>query len=690
MHLVLCIHNHQPVGNMDFILEEAYSRSYLPFFEVLKEFPDIKINLHFSGYLFSWLCEKKPEYVALLKDLKDRGQLEIISGGMYEPVLSLIPEDDGVDQIRIHADLMESVFGGRPEGMWLAERVYEPQLPGVLKRAGISYTLVDDNHFKGIGMKEEDLYGYFITEYEGERVFIFPGLEALRYAIPFKAIEKVDDYFRGVEAKGGDLAVFGDDGEKFGLWPGTYSSVYEEGWLRAFFSYLTENRDWLKTVTFGEYLSKEPPKGLVYLDCASYKEMGEWCLPASLTGGYGNRLNSPDEKDQAFLKGGYFKHFLVKYPEGNDMHKKMLNLSRRAGRNGEARNHVFMGQANDSYWHGVFGGLYLPHLRGAVYTHLIEAEKHLDPDGPFVEGWAEDVNMDGKKEALLNNSRLKAYFLPQEGGVLYELDYKPSSTNVMATLQRRYEGYHDKIKDALLAGTEDGTKTIHDMVLAKEEGLERFLHYDWYRRASLVDHVMGKDVTFEAFYNASYIEPGDFVREPYKYAMESEKGSALLSMKRDGHFWKGGRGIPLSVSKKILLREGTAHADIDYTIEGEVAEPFLFGIEFNFSFLGSGGDRYLETADERLPLTTNGILEPSRRVLFHDPYQNVEVSLGFDLPFAVWTFPVEVVSLSEHGFERNYQSTMIMPVWQIDLTKGTLAIHLRLDFDQPAAGKTAI
>jgi alpha-amylase len=663
---------------MDFILEDAYKGAYLPFFEVLKDFRDIKINLHFSGFLFSWLCEKKPEYISLLKSLKNQGQIEIVSGGMYEPVLSLISEDDGCNQIKMHIDLMEEVFGDKPKGLWLTERVYEPHIPRTLNKAGITHTLVDDNHFKAVGLKEDDLFGYYVTEHEGHKLAIFPGLEFLRYSIPFKPIEVLDNYLKEADKKGHDLAVFGDDGEKFGLWPGTKKSVYEEGWLKGFFEYLTENQDWLKTVTFSEYLADKPPKGPIYLDCQSYKEMGEWCLPPTLSKQYAAAISSQNPDKITLLKGGYFKNFLIKYPESNDMHKKMLAVTKQANNNPEAKKHVYMAQCNDSYWHGVFGGLYLPHLRASVYGHLIEAEKRLDPEKAFVEGKIEDVNLDGVDEAVLVNNFIKAYFCLKEGGSLYELDYKPATTNVMANLCRRYEGYHDQITMASVNDVADGTKTIHDMFVAKEEGLERFLHYDWYRRASLVDHVMGKDVTWESFYRCQYYEPGDFVKEPYLAALKKEKKTASLSMKREGRVWMGGKRVPLTIEKTIRMNVDEAALYVDYLIDGDVKETFLFGVEFNFSFLGSGGDRYMDMGTGKLPLTSKGIYGPSQKILLFDPYQKVAPVIEFDRPISIWTFPVEVVSLSETGFERNYQSTMCMPVWEVDLTAGPRKIHIKL------------
>ena len=68
------------------------------------------------------------------------------------------------------------------------------------------------------------------------------------------------------------------------------------------------------------------------------------------------------------------------------MHKRMVMVSRKVhealdaqgtkSSDGAVRmlDHLYQSQCNDSYWHGVFGGLYLPHLRSAVYEHLIQAE----------------------------------------------------------------------------------------------------------------------------------------------------------------------------------------------------------------------------------------------------------------------------------------------------------------------------
>ena len=105
--------------------------------------------------------------------------MEIVGGGFYEPILVVIPSEDRLEQITRLAGYIEKHFGRRPKGAWLAERVWEPQLPSSLGAAGVEYTLVDDNHFLGAGFELEQLFGYFTAEDQCHSVKVLPGLESI-------------------------------------------------------------------------------------------------------------------------------------------------------------------------------------------------------------------------------------------------------------------------------------------------------------------------------------------------------------------------------------------------------------------------------------------------------------------------------------------------------------------------------
>ena len=141
------IHNHQPVGNFDHVFEELYQNCYRPYLEVLRDFPRLKTSVHFTGPLLEWIKINHPDLLKQIKDMVAEGRLEIISGGFYEPLLSFIPEEDAIGQIRMMNDFIQTEFNFSPRVLWLAERIWNPDLPRIISAAGLEYTILDDTHF---------------------------------------------------------------------------------------------------------------------------------------------------------------------------------------------------------------------------------------------------------------------------------------------------------------------------------------------------------------------------------------------------------------------------------------------------------------------------------------------------------------------------------------------------------------
>ena len=233
--LALCfgVHNHQPVGNFEHVLHEATERSYRPFLERLERRPEVRLTTHWTGSLLEWVREHAASTFDLLGTLVARGQVELLTGGYFEPILAILPDHDKRGQIERLTAFIKAHFGVRPRGMWLAERVWEPHLPRSLREAGVEYVLVDDSHFALAGLDPDDLGGYFLTEEQGSVLAVFPISYRLRYLIPFREVDETLEYL--AERRGTVPALtMVDDGEKFGVWPETYAHVYERGWLDSF------------------------------------------------------------------------------------------------------------------------------------------------------------------------------------------------------------------------------------------------------------------------------------------------------------------------------------------------------------------------------------------------------------------------------------------------------------------------
>jgi len=701
------IHNHQPVGNFDHVFEDAYRKCYFPFIELLESFPRIKVTLHNTGILWDWIAEHHPEYFEYIDRLLEAGQLELLSGSYYEPILPAIADSHKIGQIRKLSDFLVQRFGAKVRGMWLAERVWEPHLTKTIAECGLEFTILDDTHFRWAGLTEDQLNGFFITEEQHHRLKLFPISKELRYAIPFLEVPKVFDILKRLaESAPGQLAVYADDGEKFGGWPDTYKLCYEEKWLAEFFDQVSRSADWLKMRFFSETIDTLEPNGRVYLPTASYAEMGQWSLPPAGFRHYEelekHLKNSGLWENYGYLvRGGFWRNFLSKYPESNNMHKKMYRVAGKIEqvaaktadidqqKLAQATDLLYQGQCNCPYWHGVFGGLYLNHLRYATYNRFIRAERIADElAGPVKNGRIDviDFDDDGHDEVIMETDWLNAYIAPRRGGSLFELDLKNKGLNLLDTMTRREEGYHKKLTEQNNPGNSEG-KSIHDRVEVKEQGLEKYLIYDWHRRVSLVDHIMSSQTAFDEFAGNKYAEQGDFILEPFAYKTGKSRTKISLILNRNGHIYRSEGTVGLKLTKQIDLLIFQPALDIHYTLANpsEVELEFLLGVEFNWAMLaGDAPDRYYRLDDEGIEkprLNSKGESPEIDNFGIIDEYHKLDINITLSQPCRLWRFPIETVSLSEYGFERVYQSSVTCPCFPISLAPGeskALKFEIRL------------
>src|SRR3990167_1899727 len=82
-------------------------------------------------------------------------------------------------------------FGRRADGLWLTERVWEPDLSATVARAGLRYTIVDVNQFEAAkpwlpsDLQLEDgtfwdVFGSYTTDSPGASIRVFPSSARLR------------------------------------------------------------------------------------------------------------------------------------------------------------------------------------------------------------------------------------------------------------------------------------------------------------------------------------------------------------------------------------------------------------------------------------------------------------------------------------------------------------------------------
>ncbi|MDR3233889.1 MAG: DUF1926 domain-containing protein [Planctomycetaceae bacterium] len=714
VRFIFAVHNHQPVGNFGNILEETYQRSYLPFLDVFEGYTHLKIALHTSGCLLERLAEEHPDYLDRIAALVKQHRIEIIGGPFFEPILAMIPGRDRLGQIAMYSEYLKKRFGADIAGLWIPERVWEQSYVRDLADAGMQYTILDDSHLKFAGVPENRLYRHYLSEDDGRTFNVFPGSEKLRYLIPFGRVEDSIAYFRNIAETVNDDAVLvhADDGEKFGSWPETYRHVYEEKWLHRFFDALCENSSWLRTTTPSEALTATEPLGKIYIPDGSYREMTEWVLAPEQQNEL-EQLRKDIQNDsrfpviKQFLRGGFWRNFKVRYPESDEMYCRMMSVSTRLNKAVAegfcgadidlATESLYRSQCNCGYWHGAFGGVYLPHLRNAVYRELIKADNLIDAATQRKTTWVEsltaDFTFDSKNEVRLTNDKLNLLVLPHRGGTLYELDIKTIEHNLSATLTRKPEAYHQKL---LRRYAPDAPQEERKMI-CKQEGLERRLQYDPYPRKSLIDLFYDYDTDFDAVRQQRVGQHGGFVQAEYNAVVRKNPGKIQILLSREAEAY----GTPIRIDKAVTVSESSSVVRIAYRLSRLPKDYHIhFAVEFNFAGMPGGtDDRYFYTGDKRCTggntdstgrrlgnLSTNLDLTGGRELALCDEWLGLDVTLSANRPTDFYAFPIETVSQSVEGFELVHQSVVVEPHWRfVADAGGVFDVEMSLHLDTAAA-----
>jgi alpha-amylase len=496
----------------------------------------------------------------------------------------------------------------------------------------------------------------------------------------------------------------GDDLEKFGAWPGTHDHCYRDGWLEKFFSVLGANREWLGVTLPREYLAAHPPLGRADLPTASYPEMMEWVLPTQAR----ERFHRVQQEFtvradvQQFLRGGFWRGFFSKYAEANLLHKKMLYVAGRvrrvarpsakgtpaAKKLAEAKTHLLRAQCNDAYWHGVFGGLYSPHLRTELWHELIRAETiadSLDRAAGVEKAEQLDFDADGAEEIYVTSKHGAALLKPADGGAIAALDFRPQAVALVNSLERRLEAYHGRLKDA--GKQQEGLASIHDQTRVKEEGLEHHLKYDrWPRHAfrlllfppwKMASEHAALTLEESALFAAGHYAAKSVSPERVELRAEGPLIAPMPDQPADPS---------LRAVKTFTFGDTRAGFDVGCSIELSYAGPeplkLLVGLEIVLNFLAPDApDRYFESAaSERHPLRWTGVM-PAPKMRVVDEWRGLAVALDAPRASQFWIAPIETVSESEEGFERVYQGSQIMAVWPAEVGSKTpwkAALNLRV------------
>jgi 4-alpha-glucanotransferase len=696
VRLVLALHFHQPVGNFDTVFEDAVRLAYKPIVEHFERHPGVRAAFHVSGCLLEWLERHDRGILDRIVALVGAGQVEPLGGGFYEPILPVIPRADALDQLARLSSWWRRRAGVRPRGAWIAERVWEPALAVLLADAGIDYTILDDQHLRFAGLLDPRFHGVFVTERAARPVIFFPSDFTLRYMIPFKPVETLREHLASAASTLGDdggpgpILTYGDDAEKFGLWPDTHAWVYGEGWLEKFFALLEDPTGPAEALAPRDALATRPQARKVHVPNASYTEMLEWALPAASVPPYASVRAAAVEREgaevaRAFVRGSLWDMFLARYPESDHLHKHVLWTSRRAralpaGTRARATaiGAALRAECNCPYWHGLFGGIYYAHLRHALYQAVLEADAVLAArDKKEVAVVAADIDGDLEEEVIVRTGRLQAFFRPADAGVLAELDDLATRFNVTNVVSRWRESYHAGHDVTHAAAGDGGVASPHEREVGVAESDLAGRTFDTRPLRGL------RDFSAAGAFDSEGLARFD--------GMNFAEGRARS--------WRAGpRGFTLRVAQPGLTATRTITAEDGGTLrvewDVETVDGGWFGTLLCLSLLTPRDE-----ARSRLVVDDSGgehrgapgdpiVVEAARRLVLEDRVFGFALEAEFAPGARLVAAPIETLQRAEVRYESAYQGTMFALCWPASVARRAGAgPGLRLRFtDAGSAG----
>lgn len=663
--LHLAFHHHQPVGNLESVLEDIYQQCYRPLLEGIAATACIRVNLSYSAPVLRFIERCHPEYLEILRELLEQERVELLATGFYEPVLADLPEVDRQGQLRLSKRWYQERFGLEPQGAWLSEAVWDKSLVSTFREVDIRYTIIRSERFIQAGISPAALRGYYITEEIGQTLAVFPNSDDLQKYLPFGEPSELKPFLRRMANRAGMILTLADVAERWGAWPGTHQAIHQQGGYQAWLDFFIDVQDWVKFELFSETLESKRPQGNCYLPGGVNVDLGAWSLPdEARVRFYEARKDLETRHDAArflpFFRCGCWESFKARYSEANLMNKKGLWLRRKMLASEPvdpvAQDWLWQTQCNTAYWHGTSGGIYSPHLRQAVWERLLAAQRRLNLSAI---GWMEeicDVGGDGLDELLYYNEHTEFAFSPAKGGTLYEWSVLPALHNYCNTLTRRHETAPQDKKFSEISPKSSGPAI------------------DAYDRQCFHDHIISRKVTVEELSSGIYFERGNFTHAPYKLVSSQVKdGQAEVVMECSGYIEQGGLDQAARVRKHFRMTPDgkSVRCRISLTNEGKTIMDGVYALEFNWSLCPEQGESYISIANKPKKDMEEGVYaEGVDHAIFSTASGCPEIVMDSPDTCLLWALPMATQQSAEPDSPTLIQGHMVMAGWPFEVAPG--------------------
>lgn len=658
-----------PPGTRPEVLGRFADECCVPCLRSLKKHPAVKLGLFINGVVWDWFEFNNRDVIRLVAELVAGGQVELIGGGYYSPALCAVPERDAIGQINKLSSYLVQRFDTVVKGLWLEQMVWEPSVVCIGAKSGLSYTLLDESHFRRAGFDSEEVGGYYLTEYNGYSTGVFASSDVLMElfcADDERALARHLMKRRGVGRENALCVVF--DASRL-------MAEHNMDAVERMFDFAEKNVLWFECMKFGDFMETVQARGLVYVPQGA-GPVAEKANGMVVFGPEYEEIYQRVENLFGRIRAGGcvasagWRSFFSAFAQSGNMHKKMLQISEavwaHAGADAQALDLLWQAQAADAFWPALWGGVFDPALRKNVYRGLLGAEMIADSCEQIRRDWArcveDDFDCDGKREILFSSCAVNMYFKPERGGSVFELDYKPAGINICDVPSAKLSAQGNE----------------------KEFGQLSLFGHD--SRACFADHLLDPQVSADDF-RAGRLKHccGNFASAPYHADIGRHNDLPVVKFKGTGLRPDGrvfvDKSFCLTDFRKIVATYKVHSKDVAQDFEGR------FGVEFAFALPDP------EECDMNFELTpahegdAQNVAHRKSSFKITDQDSGFYVHLKTTAPADIWYFPVETKTPSGVLCDRYYQGLSVFVSWPVILgADRTFEFIITLDMFQSQSG----
>jgi hypothetical protein len=568
--VILGSHCHVPDGLAETEYESAYNERLKPFLSALYCYPGIPAVLHYSGSLLYWVERWRPEFFDLIRKMLKRKQIEILSGGFYEPAMHLLTPQDRTGQIEMLSTYIRKHFGKRSTGAWIPGECWDQSVVTPLSNCGIFYTFLPESHFAVAGVQTADLGVPVYTENQGALIMVFPILpiglertEAGKTDMPLT----VENLLALVEKRGRHGA--------YTIFPERFSS-FSSSPFPSFPPNENNNGD--------RQDNAARIRAFLESSIAPGSEI-KWTLPSRLREEYVSE--GKQSLQRLYFPCGGEKKFLTECSEANTIYAKMVftrDLVRQLRGDRERKNaalhEVYKAQSSDLYISSVRHNISNPALRQAAYCALLSAELTVREAKKTVNSlYSFDYDFDGGQEEIFRSNNL-CFYTHRKGGHIFGIDYLPVCWNYIDSFHN-YSFVETLYPDGTFDRTDISGAALRRMLAETDRKHIRCCGEEWWEETN-----------------------SDRNRQKLTLSLPNALSGTAYEY--------------INIEKTYRLRQDSIITTYTLYNRGTAEEHFLFCPEFHFSFAGHGegqlrifasknGDRIPVVAGDWYSNTLDGI-----------------------------------------------------------------------------------